>query len=152
MKAVMCAAISGALFGAGLVISGMTDPEVVLAFLTLNQHWNPALIAVMGSAVIVASVGFAFARRRGRPVFTETFSEPASSDIDVRLLAGAAIFGIGWGLSGYCPGPALVGAASLDYRALLFIVAYGLGMWFYQLFAAPSGRSSQRRAQTAGDG
>jgi uncharacterized membrane protein YedE/YeeE len=152
MKTIICAAFSGALFGAGLVISGMTDPEVVLAFLTLNEQWNPALIAVMGSAVVVASLGFALARRRGRPVFAEQFSEPGSSKIDARLVGGAVIFGAGWGLAGYCPGPALVGAASLDYRALLFIAAYGVGMWLYQLFLSPSRVSPDTQPQVAGDG
>lgn len=152
IKTIICAAVSGALFGAGLVISGMTDPDVVLAFLTLNEHWNPALIAVMGSAVVVASLGFAFARRRGGPIFAEKFSEPTSTKTDARLIVGAVIFGAGWGLAGYCPGPALVGAASLDYRALLFIVAYGLGMWLYQILLAPAPTSPETRAQVTGDG
>ena len=84
MKTYLCAAFSGALFGAGLVISGMTDPDVVLAFLTLNEAWNPALIAVMGSAVVIASLGFALARKRGRPVFAERFSDPTRSAIETR--------------------------------------------------------------------
>lgn len=152
MKTLICAAASGALFGAGLVISGMTDPDVVLAFLTLNEHWNPALIAVMGSAVVVAALGFAIARRRGSPVFAESFSDPASSEIDLRLVAGAVIFGTGWGLAGYCPGPALVGAASFDYRALLFIAAYFLGLWLYQIFLSPAPENRGRHAQLSGDG
>ncbi len=152
MKTYLCAALSGALFGAGLVVSGMTDPDVVLAFLTLNESWNPALIAVMGSAVVVASLGFALARKRGRPVFAEQFSDPTRSGVDGRLLAGAVIFGAGWGLAGYCPGPALVGAAGFDYRALLFIAAYALGLWLYQIFAAPSAAAADSQPQLASDG
>ena len=137
MNTTLCAALAGALFGAGLVISGMTDPDVVLAFLTLNEQWNPALIAVMGSAVAVASVGFAVARRRGAPLLAERFSEPASAAIDARLITGAALFGAGWGLSGYCPGPALVGVATFDYRAVVFVAAFALGLWTYRAFLTP---------------
>ena len=128
----MWALLSGACFGAGLVISGMTDPEVVLAFLTLDGNWNPALIVVMGSAVVVASLGFAFARRREAPFADAEFHEPSASSPDTRLLLGAAVFGIGWGLSGYCPGPAIVGAASVDVRALIFLAAYLAGITIYE--------------------
>jgi len=132
MKPILWALLSGACFGAGLVISGMTDPDVVLAFLTLDASWNPALIVVMGSAMVVASLGFAFAHRRGAPFADPEFHEPTASSLDARLLLGAATFGVGWGLSGYCPGPAIVGAASIDVRALIFFAAYLVGIAAYE--------------------
>ena len=131
MKTLLCATLSGLLFGAGLAISGMTQPEVVLAFLTLDSNWNPALMLVMGSAVSVSAVGYALARRREKPLLDARYHEPTARQVDLRLLSGAGIFGVGWALSGYCPGPALVGAASLDYRALVFLAAYLGGLVLY---------------------
>ena len=123
----LAALAAGVLFGLGLTLSGMVDPANVLAFLTLDSGWNPALILVMGSALGVAAVGYRWVLRRSQPLFATAFSLPERTDLDLPLLAGAALFGVGWGLSGYCPGPALVGAFFADARALLFLLACLLG-------------------------
>ena len=121
-------ALSGLLFGAGLVISGMAYPARVLAFLTLAPGWDPSLMFVMGGAVAVTLPGYALMHRRGRPLFASGFS-PRASGIDRRLLVGAAIFGLGWGLQGYCPGPAVVAAGLGQWPALLFLPAMLVGAW-----------------------
>jgi len=123
----LAALLAGILFGAGLVVSGMTDPDKIIAFLTLNQHWNPALIVVMGSALLTTAAGYAVANRRAVPLFAEQFHLPAATTIDRRLLTGSALFGVGWALSGYCPGPAIVGTFLLDARAVVFVLAYLAG-------------------------
>ena len=124
----------GIIFGAGLVVAGMTDPQKVLAFLTLNQHWDPALVFVLGAAVVTATIGFWLVGSRAKPLFDDSFHLPTSSLIDTRLLSGAAVFGVGWGITGYCPGPALVGAMTLDMRAVVFLVAFGVGLSMFQFW------------------
>ena len=124
--------IAGILFGAGLVSAGMTDPDKVLAFLTLNSQWDPTLIFVLGSAVIVTFIGYRLVGLRAAPLFDPEFHAPGSSVIDKRLLGGAAIFGLGWGLVGFCPGPALVGLMTLDPRAAVFLAAFVAGMLLYE--------------------
>ncbi len=121
------ALLAGTLFGCGLAISGMTNPANVIAFLNLSPGWQPALMFVMGSALLVTFVGYRLLRGRQAPLFDNQFHRPGAQQIDRRLLAGAAMFGVGWGLSGYCPGPAIVGAWVLDERALVFLGAYLLG-------------------------
>ncbi len=133
----LAALAGGILFGLGLVISGMTDPLKVIAFLKLAAGWNPALIFVMGSALLVSALGYLVARGRAKPLLAEQFLLPTSSGIDARLVGGAALFGVGWGLSGYCPGPALVGAFTLDTRALTFFAAFLLGVAIYELVLVP---------------
>lgn len=128
------ALVAGIIFGLGLVISGMTDPLKVIAFLKLAPGWNPALIFVMGSALLVSAVGFAVAKGRAAPFFAELFLAPTKSDLDARLLVGAGLFGVGWGLAGYCPGPAIVGAFTLDIRALSFMLAFLVGLAVHELF------------------
>lgn len=151
MKQMVFAALAGIFFGAGLAISGMTNPEVVLAFLTLDANWNPALIGVMGSAVVVSTIGFAIARRRARPFADSEFHEPQAKQVDRRLMIGSALFGVGWGLSGYCPGPAFVGAASLDYRALVFMAAFVIGLLLFELtLGRPRVETAPRIAATDG--
>lgn len=130
----LAALVAGIAFGLGLVISGMTDPLKVIAFLKLAPGWNPALIFVMGSALLTSAVGFAVARRRAAPFFAELFMAPIKTDLDARLLVGAGLFGVGWGLSGYCPGPAIVGAFTLDSRALAFMLAFLVGLAIHERF------------------
>ncbi|MEM7099213.1 MAG: DUF6691 family protein [Pseudomonadota bacterium] len=134
MKQNLSALLGGMIFGAGLVIAGMTNPEKVLAFLTLNQNWDPALILVMGSAVVVATIGFWAASGRDTPLFDTAFHLPGSTTIDSRLVAGAGLFGIGWGISGFCPGPAIVGLLSLDVRAVIFVIAYIAGVKLFEVW------------------
>lgn len=152
MSSVLWALLSGLCFGAGLAISGMTDPEVVLAFLTISTDWNPALIAVMGSAVVVSFVGFALTRKRSRPLAGEQFHEPETRSITPRLIFGSALFGVGWALSGYCPGPALIGAASLDFRALIFITAYWVGVILFEVLSGSSPTEPVRVGAVSADG
>ena len=100
--------LSGLLFGLGLLVSGMNDPQKVRAFLDVFGSWQPELIAVMGAAVVTFFIVFQLSKSRNKPLFASSFHLPSLQDIDLRLVAGAAMFGIGWGLVGLCPGPALV--------------------------------------------
>ena len=147
------AALAGIVFGFGLMVSGMAEPDNVLAFLTAAPGWDPALLGVMGSALIVTALVYALARRRTAPLFDAEFQLPTRRSLDARLLAGASVFGIGWGLAGYCPGPAVVGLFVLDLRAALFMAAFLAGSGVYQLVnrALEAGASSTV-ASAAGDG
>jgi uncharacterized membrane protein YedE/YeeE len=118
----------GLLFGLGLLISGMTQPAIVLGFLDLLGRWNPALLFVMAAALAVSSLGYALARRRGRPLFGPAHLWPNRTDIDRPLVVGSVLFGIGWGLVGLCPGPALENLASLSPRVVVFVLAMVAGM------------------------
>jgi uncharacterized protein len=124
----------GLVFGLGLLISCMTEPEKVLGFLDLFGAWDATLAFVMSGAVIVAGAGFALARSRSAPLFAAEFSWPSRSDIDAPLVTGSALFGTGWGLSGICPGPALVNLAGLAAPMIVFVAAMVLGMFGYELW------------------
>jgi uncharacterized protein len=126
--------VGGLVFGLGLLISGMTEPAKVLGFLDIFGAWDATLAFVMAGAVAVAAIGFALARRRSAPVLASHFSWPARSDIDAPLVIGSALFGIGWGLSGICPGPALVNLAGLSTPILVFVAAMVVGMFGYELW------------------
>ena len=132
----LAALLAGCVFGGGLVISGMTNPDKVLAFLTLNANWDSSLIFVMGSALVVAGIGYALSNRRSSPLFSPDFHTPTATAIDRRLIAGAALFGAGWGFAGFCPGPAIVGAFTLDTRALVFLLAYLVGTGLFEFTRA----------------
>jgi uncharacterized membrane protein YedE/YeeE len=119
----------GLLFGAGLVVSGMTDPANIQDFLDVAGPWRPQLAAVMGAAVVVTAALYAIARRTDRPVLAATFEWPTLKDIDVRLVAGAVVFGAGWAIAGYCPGPAITSLGALGSEALVFVVAMAAGVW-----------------------
>ena len=121
MARVLAALLSGVLFGLGLAISGMTDPAVVLGFLDLFGDFNPALMFVLGGAVGTTMLAFRLVLRRPAPLLEDRFQLPTRKDIDARLVIGAGLFGIGWGLAGYCPGPALVSAGALVDTALVFV-------------------------------
>ena len=129
IRVLIAALASGALFGAGLAIAQMTDRRVVLGFLDVFGVWNPTLAFVMGGAVAVTAVAFRLVLKRRAPALGGEFRVPANDAIDGRLLAGAAIFGIGWGLAGLCPGPALVGAAAGLMDAWIFVPAMIVGSW-----------------------
>jgi uncharacterized protein len=126
------ALLAGLLFGAGLLVSGMTDPANVLGFLDVFGDWRPQLAYVMGAAVLTAAPSFWAVRRRQRTLLGEPVDFPDRRRIDKPLLAGAAIFGVGWGLSGICPGPGLVLLASGYGMAYLFMAAVIAGMWLVQ--------------------
>lgn len=120
--------IAGLLFGAGLSISGMINPAKVLGFLDLAGAWDPSLAFVMLGGVTVTAIGYRTVLRRDQPVFERGFALPSRRDIDPALLLGAALFGIGWGLGGYCPGPALAGLGFGAADTLAFVAAMALGM------------------------
>ncbi len=127
----------GLMFGAGLLISGMTQPEKVLGFLDIFGAWDATLAFVMAGAVVVTMAGFALARRRGTPVLATKYLWPSRRDIDPPLVAGAVLFGIGWGLVGICPGPALVNLAGFSLPIIVFVVAMTLGMLGYEWLSTP---------------
>jgi uncharacterized membrane protein YedE/YeeE len=121
--------VSGALFAAGLAASGMTTPSKVVAFLDVAGGWDPSLAFVMAGAIAVYSAAYWGSRRLSHPVMTTHFIIPTTSRIDARLVVGSAIFGVGWGMLGYCPGPALVSSASGAAQPLLFSAAMLLALW-----------------------
>ncbi|MCL6712466.1 YeeE/YedE family protein [Pseudomonas sp. R2.Fl] len=123
MKRWFAALLAGALFGAGLALSRMTDPNVVIGFLDVTGDFDPRLAFVLAGAVATTGLAFRLVLRRRRPLLADRFRLPLSHAIDRRLVAGALLFGIGWGLAGYCPGPALVGAAAGVDSALIFAAA-----------------------------
>lgn len=122
------AALSGLIFGIGLIASGMTDPAKIKGFLDLFGAWDPSLALVMGGAVAVGVVAFAFARRRSVSWTGAPMELPTHTVIDRPLLLGGVLFGAGWGIAGYCPGPAIVAAGGGSMAALGFVVAMLLGM------------------------
>jgi uncharacterized membrane protein YedE/YeeE len=128
-RAILASLAAGALFGTGLAVSSMTDRRVVLGFLDVAGSWNPRLAFVMAAAVAVAAVAYRRILRRGGPACGGEFRVPKSDAIDARLVAGAAVFGVGWGLVGFCPGPALVGAAAGLRDAWIFLPAMIAGSW-----------------------
>ena len=130
--------VSGALFGAGLTIGGMTDPVRVRGFLDLFGSWDPTLAFVMGGALIVMAIAWRFRERMSRPLFGDRFSLPDRSDFDSRLIAGAALFGIGWGLAGLCPGPAVASLALAPHSVLPFVLAMLAGMAAHRLLPVRS--------------
>jgi len=134
MPAILASFICGLIFGAGLLISGMNQPEKVLGFLDIFGAWDATLAFVMTGAVAVSAIGFALARRRTAPLFAAKFSWPERRDIDTPLVAGAILFGIGWGMVGICPGPALVNLAGMSLPIVVFAAAMVIGMLGYELW------------------
>ena len=124
--------ITGLVFAIGLGISGMTDTTKVIGFLTLNENWNPALMLVMGGAIAVHAIVYQIATRRQSPLFTAAFHIPARTDIDGRLIGGAVLFGLGWGLGGVCPGPGLVSIFGFTAEILVFVASMAAGMVLFQ--------------------
>lgn len=157
MRQIVTALFAGLLFALGLGVSGMTRPSNVIAFLDVAGRWNPSLALVMGAAIAVHFVALRFilawsARagasasgglrvRMRAPIFAEKLHLPTRRDLDARLVVGAALFGVGWGLGGYCPGPALVGLGTGAPAVITFVAAMLGGMWLEQL-ASSSAQSS----------
>jgi uncharacterized membrane protein YedE/YeeE len=136
--ALVIALASGLLFGLGLIAAGMTDPAKVQAFLDLAGAWDPSLAFVMGGAIAVGLVAFGLARRRETSWSGAPMALPTATRIDLRLVAGGALFGIGWGLAGYCPGPALVALGAGSASALGFVAAMLAGMLLHDRFLRPA--------------
>lgn len=150
MRDTFFALTSGLLFGLGLIAGGMTDPAKVKGFLDLFGAWDPSLALVMGGAIAVAAVGFAAARQRARSWSGTVIEIPRSTRIDGRLLGGGVLFGIGWGIAGLCPGPALVAASSGSAQAVVFVAAMLVGMSVHdQLVAGSTERSAGNRGGAA---
>ena len=122
MRSLISAGVSGLLFGLGLAVSGMVNPAKVLNFLDLAGQWDPSLAFVMGGALVTTFFGYRLVLKRDHPVFESSFQLPTRTDLDARLIGGAALFGIGWGLAGVCPGPVLV-AAALGIAPILIVLA-----------------------------
>lgn len=141
MARILAALLSGLVFGAGLVLSGMSNPAKVLGFLDLGAisagGWDPSLAFVMGGALAIALPGFAWLRRRQqsglRPAIADSFQWPTARGLDTKLVLGSALFGIGWGLAGICPGPALTLLALAPQTGLVFVAAMIVGMVGYTL-------------------
>ena len=144
-------ALAGLIFGLGLLISGMANPAKVQNFLDLAGTFDPSLIFVMGGAVVVTFLGYRFAFTRPRPVLAERFSLPTAKDVDARVVLGAGLFGIGWGLSGFCPGPAITSLPLLAKGTLVFVPAMliGIGLARLLLQASPSGDAVSAEAREA---
>jgi uncharacterized protein len=130
---VLMALLAGLLFGIGLVVSGMTDPAKVLGFLDLGGNWDPSLAFVMGGAVLVGMLAFPFATKRQKSLLGEAMRLPEATRIDRRLVLGGLGFGIGWGLAGYCPGPALASLALGGSKPWVFFVAMLAGMMLFDV-------------------
>ena len=134
--------VVGLLFGTGLIVSGMTDPGKVIGFLDLFGAWDPSLALVMGGAILVGVSAFALAKRRTTTFLGGALTLPSSRDIDRRLVVGGLLFGAGWGLAGFCPGPAIVSLASGQPKAAVFVVAMLAGMLVFEF-------AERRRQPTA---
>jgi uncharacterized membrane protein YedE/YeeE len=135
MRNILPGLVVGTLFGAGLALSDMINPARVLAFLDIAGAWDPTLAFVMGGALLPSAIGYLIARRMRRPAMAQAFCIPENRDLDGRLLLGAAIFGAGWGLVGFCPGPALAALAFGMWQPVLFVAAMLAGMGLHRVVA-----------------
>jgi uncharacterized protein len=140
--------VSGLLFGAGVTISGMVNPMKVLNFMDIAGPWDASLIFVMGAGLIVTMIGYRLIFRRGTPMFADKFRLPTLKTLDAKLVVGAALFGLGWGLSGFCPGPAVASVVFGQSESLTFVMAMATGMILCKIVlnllakASPSARIS----------
>jgi uncharacterized protein len=138
MARILTGLIAGLLFGIGLSVSEMINPAKVLNFLDIFGQWDASLAFVMAGAVVTTAIGYRLVFRRSRPLFEGKFMLPTRQDIDVKLVAGSALFGIGWGLGGYCPGPAIAGLAFGAVETLVFVASMAAGMsWIHFSSATP---------------
>jgi uncharacterized protein len=141
MSRTLLALLAGVLFGFGLAVSGMTNPDKVLNFLDIGGRWDPSLLLVMLAALTVATPGYAWARRRSRASRGDALQLPVHTQVDMRLLLGGVLFGIGWGIAGYCPGPALANLAHATTEAFVFVGAMLAGSQLARLL--PTRQSGQ---------
>ncbi|QFU16716.1 YeeE/YedE family protein [Microvirga thermotolerans] len=152
MPLIASAFASGLIFGLGLIVSQMVNPAKVIGFLDLFGRWDPSLAFVMGGAVAVSALGFAVARRRRVPLLAPRLEVPARRDLDPRLLAGAALFGIGWGLAGFCPGPALTMLLAGPWQVPVFVASMIAGMALFRVMPADWPEAAFRRRASEADG
>ncbi len=125
--------VVGFIFGIGLVISGMTQPAKVIGFLDLFGNWDPSLIFVMGGSILVHSITYQLIRKRPSPLLSPHWHVPTKSEITPSLMIGSTLFGIGWGLGGYCPGPAVTSLMSFSHRPLIFVISMLVGMFLFKV-------------------
>ena len=144
--------VCGLIFGAGLLISGMVQPTKVLGFLDIFGAWDPSLIVVMVAALAVAIPGFMLANGRSRPLLAARSLWPTKRDIDLPLIVGAALFGIGWGLVGLCPGPALESLATLSLPVIVFVIAMAGGMALHDFWRKPQPKIRNQASVANADG
>jgi hypothetical protein len=137
MRQAVAALLAGIVFGLGLAVSQMINPAKVVGFLDIFGRWDPSLLLVMAGAVVVTFVGFRVIQSRPAPLFGARFDLPTRRDLDSRLIGGAAIFGIGWGLTGFCPGPAIASLAFGIPESAIFVAAMALGAWLQQVSDRP---------------
>lgn len=137
------ALVAGLVFGIGLILSGMTDPSKVIGFLDLAGNWNPSLALVMGGAIGVGLVAFRFATRQSMTLLGDPLHLPVSSQIDRRLVLGGLTFGAGWGLAGYCPGPALASLLAGSSKPVIFVLAMLAGMGIFELLERRAAASTR---------
>jgi uncharacterized membrane protein YedE/YeeE len=141
----LSAFVIGLVFGLGLILSGMTDPGKVIGFLDLAGNWDPSLAFVMGGAIAVGFFAFRIAERRAHSLLGGALELPGTRDLDRRLVLGSIVFGIGWGIGGFCPGPALVSLGAGQEKALWFVLAMLAGMLIYVAVERVSGRRASLR-------
>lgn len=134
MQRTLSAFIAGLLFGVGLAVSQMTNPLKVLGFLDVAGDWDASLMLVLGGAVTVTFIAFRFVLRRTEPIFDSQFHLPKLSTVDKKLIGGSALFGVGWGIAGYCPGPGLASLSTLNPEAIVFVATLLAGMLVYRAF------------------
>ncbi len=140
----LVALLAGLLFGLGLILSGMTNPAKVLGFLDLAGNWDPSLAFVMGGALLVGSLVFPFATKRPKSILGGALRLPTATRIDRRLVLGGLTFGVGWGLAGYCPGPALASLAQGGTKPLSFFIAMLAGMALFELLESIKSKSANK--------
>lgn len=148
----IAAFICGLVFGLGLIISGMAWPPKVLNFLDLLGAWDPSLLVVMTAALLASAAGYALARRSSKPLLAEECQWPTRTGIERSLIAGATMFGAGWGLVGLCPGPALVNLATLSPQVIVFVLAMAAGMGAHDLWRKRQAKRVPIEAVAAADG
>lgn len=136
MLASITALLSGLVFGLGLLLSGMGNPAKVQNFLDFSGQWDPSLALVMGGAIAIGLLAFTWAKTRSKALLGDLMQLPAGQSIDKRLITGSAMFGVGWGLAGFCPGPALMNLATLQPEVWLFVAAMLVGMLAQHIWAA----------------
>jgi uncharacterized membrane protein YedE/YeeE len=131
---IMTAFITGLIFGLGLILSGMTNPDKIIGFLDILGNWDPSLLLVMLGAIVVTATSFHLTKNRQQSFFGQPIKLPASSNIDHKLIIGSLVFGVGWGLGGYCPGPSLASVLQGGYQPLVFVTSMLVGMGFFEIF------------------
>ena len=150
MKVVLLAFASGLVFGCGILLSGMANPAKILNFFDIAGSWDPSLAFVMGGALTIAAIGFRLVWRNARPLAADTFHVPVDQRIDQRLILGSALFGIGWGMAGFCPGGAIPALGLMRWEVFAFVAAMALGIALARVFdpqqSKPAGPAAVTKA------